>query len=201
LDVLLGEGLSTVIDMRSGNEIETAPNPFAAHGRVSYHNIGLFDHLAPKTMHDGEAQISSDPLLDFYVRTLASRRMAILDVLNAIAAASDGTVMFHCTAGKDRTGLISALLLGLVEVEYDDIISDYARTKPLIVDLVVEFLQRAEQNGTDLEKYRTMLDCKPGTMRSVIDHIADSYTSVHGYLDAIGLETTTRDRLIRRLMA
>ncbi len=200
MDTLLGQGLRTVIDMRSGNEIENAPNPFAGLGQVSYHNIGLFDHLAPDTMRKDQTQASADPLLDFYVTTLANRQAAIRDVLMAIATAQSGAVMFHCTAGKDRTGLISALLLGLVDVGENEIISDYAQTKPLIAGLVQEFLELAKENGIDLKSYRPLLACEPGTMRKVVKHIGDQYNSVPDYLAEIGLEPEMKRLLSRRLL-
>jgi len=201
IDKLLGQGLTSVIDMRSNNEIKSAPNPFAVHSRVNYQNIGLFDHLAPNAMPDDNRRPSNDPLLDFYVTTLANRQSAIRDVLNAIATAQKGAVMFHCTAGKDRTGLISALLLGLVEVKEEEIISDYVQTKPLITELVREFLELAKRNGADLTSYRPLLECNPDTMRKVMQHIKDRYNSVPDFLTEIGLQPISITLLKTRLLS
>jgi len=110
-------------------------------------------------------------------------------------------VLFHCTAGKDRTGLISALLLGLVDVEEDEIVSDYAQTKPLIADLVLEFLELARQNGTDLDSYRPLLECQPETMRKVVYHIRDQYKSVPDFLNEIGLAPDLKSLLAARLLS
>lgn len=198
---LLNGGLSTVIDLRSANEVENAPNPFLNHAQISYQNVSLFDHLAPADMRQDKKSNTRDPLLDFYISTLANRQTAIRDVLHAIAGAQDGTVMFHCTAGKDRTGLISALLLGQANVEDDEIVSDYAQTKPLIVDLVQEFLALARKNGTDLNTYRPLLECNAETMRNVVKHIRDRYVSVPKFLALIGLEADSTKRLSRRLLA
>jgi len=198
---LLDEGLGTVVDLRSANEVAAAPNPFLTHGQVTYLNVSLFDHLAPADMRRGSSGPTNDPLLDFYVSTLAKRQPAIRDVLGAIARAQEGTVLFHCTAGKDRTGLISALLLGLVDVEEDEIVSDYAQTKPLIADLVLEFLELARQNGTDLDSYRPLLECQPETMRKVVYHIRDQYKSVPDFLNEIGLAPDLKSLLAARLLS
>ena len=195
----MDHGLNTVIDLRSINEVSKAPNPFAGQNQVEYLNIRLFDHLAPTSMQKDHADDIADPLLGFYIKTLANRQTAIRNVLEAIATSADGTVMFHCTAGKDRTGLIAALLLGMADVQDDDIISDYARTKHLIADLVHEFLELARNNGADLNSYRRLLDCQPDTMRNVVTHIRDCYTSVPEYLTAIGLDSDIKDRLKQRL--
>lgn len=197
---LMDEGLTTVIDLRSQNELQKAPNPFAMLPHVNYRNIALFDNLAPDTMRNKRATPSSDPLFDFYLTTLANRQVAIRNVMTAIAEAPQGTVMFHCTAGKDRTGLISALLLGLAQVEETEIVSDYAQTKPLITELVQEFLELARNNGTDVENYRPLLECTPETMHKVVIHIRQQYTSVPDFLTGIGLEKAERKRLKTRLL-
>ncbi len=197
---LLKLGLTTVIDLRSQNELAQAANPFEEHRLISYHNISLFDHLDPKAMRKAHASDSADPLLEFYTSTLAKRQPAIRAVLTAIASAAPGAVMFHCTAGKDRTGLISALLLGMANVGSDEIISDYAQTKPLIVGLVKEFLALAEKTGTDIESYRPLLECNPATMRAALAHIQRRYRSINGYLEEIGLEQEYRQRLADRLL-
>ncbi len=201
IDKLLDQGLTSVIDMRSKNELESAPNPFAALDQVNYQNIGLFDHLAPGAIQHDFIRPGNDPLLDFYVTTLASRQTAIRAVLEAIATAHNGTVMFHCTAGKDRTGLISALLLGLAEVTEEEIISDYIQTRPLITKLVEEFLQLAKNSGTDLKSYRRLLECNPDTMRKVMKHIGDRYNSVPGFLNQIGLPASSKALLKTRLLS
>lgn len=200
MEKLLDEGLTTVIDLRALNELKVAPNPFKIHPHIAYQNIALFDHLAPDNMRDAHATTTDDPLFDFYKATLATRQPAIGNVLTAIAQAPRGTVMFHCTAGKDRTGLISALLLGLAEVGAEDIISDYAQTKPLIVGLVAEFLELARKNGTDIEAYRPLLECKPETMRNVVRYFADQYNSVSDYLAQVGLAPDLQEDLKMRLL-
>lgn len=188
-------GLRTVIDLRAMNELETAPNPFVDDPDVQYLNISLYEHLAPANMVEEEA--SKDPLLDFYVITLATRQKSICNVLEAIAAHQEGLLVFHCTAGKDRTGLIAALLLGLAEVEDRHIIADYAQTAPLIVDLVAEFLQLAQEKGMDIDAYKKLLKCEPQTMQKALNHVHETYGSIPQYLQQAGLDKATRTRLTK----
>ncbi len=188
-------GLRTVIDLRAKNELEAAPNPFVDDPDVQYLNISLFEQLAPATMIEQER--SSDPLLDFYTTTLATRQEPICKVLEAIAAHQEGLLVFHCTAGKDRTGLIAALLLGLAEVEEQQIIADYARTAPLIVGLVDEFLQMAREKGMDIDAYKKLLKCEPQTMQKALNHVHETYGSIPQYLHQAGLAPSTRTRLTK----
>ncbi len=200
LDLLLGTGLRTVIDLRAPHELANAPNPLGAVAALDYLHLPLFDALAPANVHEGATGL--DPLPHFYARTLSTRAEALREVMQAITEAPPGAVMFHCTAGKDRTGVIAALLLGNADVREEDIVADYASTERHIAPLVAEFLERARAaGGTDVEAYGRALRSRPETMRRVLADIAQSYGSVPDYLAGIGLGSTERARLAARLLS
>ena len=113
-----GQLQTATLDLRHDHELESYPNPFRAEVDVNYRHVSLFEQLAPSAMTDG------DVLHDLYVQALTTRGEAIAAVLRAIAEAPQGTVLFHCTAGKDRTGLIAALMLATVGVEHALIVED-----------------------------------------------------------------------------
>lgn len=199
LDLLLGTGLRTVIDLRAPHELAGAPNPLGVIASLDYLHLPLFDALAPANVHEGAT--GPDPLPDFYARTLSTRAEALREVMQAITEAPPGAVMFHCTAGKDRTGVIAALLLGNADVRDADIVADYARTERHIAPLVAEFLERARVNGTDVDAYGRALRSRPETMRRVLADIARTYGTVPDYLAGIGLDSEQRARLAARLLA
>ena len=201
IDRLTGAGLRTVIDLRARHEVADAPTRLVDIDGVDCLHLPLFDALAPASIGADAPRPGADPLLGFYVRTLATRQAALREVFQAIAAAPPGAVMFHCTAGKDRTGLVAALALSVADVDEAEIVEDYARTKVLIADLVAEFLDLARERGTDLAAYRRVLDCRPDTMRAVLDHLRDSYGSAGEYLTGIGIDRDGIDRLSARLLA
>ena len=200
IDTLLETGLATVIDLRAPHEVADAPTRLAGLDGVDALHLPLFDALAPDTVHAHAERPEGDPLLPFYAGTLASRQAALREVLQAIAEARSGAVMFHCTAGKDRTGLVSALTLGAAGVTEAEIVADYARSKALIADLVAEFLDLARRNGTDLDAYRRVLACRPETMRAALAHLREHYGGVGAYLDTIGLTPEQQRRLSDRLL-
>lgn len=191
---LLAEGVATVIDLRRHEECRVQPNPFADSPAVAYYNVSLFDQLAPGAMSD------QDVLYDLYIQALVRRQEAIAQVLRMIADAAEGTVLFHCTAGKDRTGIIAALLLAIAGVETATIIEDYALTKARIAPLISVFLDEAAARGTDIETFRPLLACEPQTMAETMAYIAETYGSVEAYLAAIGLTPVTIGRLRSRLV-
>ncbi len=192
--VLTGQGLTTVIDLRHDHELASRPNPFHMHPGVAYHSVSLFERLAPGDLSAG------DLLLDLYIQALTTRQAAIGAVLTLIAEAPQGVVLFHCTAGKDRTGLVAALLLALAGVADATILDDYALTKPMIAPLLDRLIAEAEERGADIAALRPLLACEPQTMAATIAHILDNHGSVEGYLLAIGLSDATIARLKTRLL-
>jgi len=126
LQFLLDYGVHTIIDLRSKEECEKQPNPFAARTDVRYHNIALLDNVIDEDA-DALGATAQEFIKDFYIGLVDNTAAAIGAVFTALADA-DGAVLFHCAAGKDRTGVIAALLLGLAGVSEADIIANYEVT-------------------------------------------------------------------------
>jgi protein-tyrosine phosphatase len=192
--LLVDEGVTTVIDLRHDRELESQPDPFHAHPAVTYHNVSLFEALIPEPGEKG------DVLYDLYIKALNHRPVEIVRVLTMIAEAPEGIVLFHCTAGKDRTGIIAALLLALAGVNADIIVEDYALTGPMIAPMIDDILAHAALHGTDLESFRPLLAADPHTMADTITYIDQHYGSAADYLAKNGLSATTAALLRRRLM-
>ncbi len=192
------EGLRMVIDLRTAREILDAPSVFDTHPGVRLVNQPLFDALSPAALAQGDAP-EGHPLLAFYVTALETRGTAICAILTSLAEEREGMVVFNCTAGKDRTGLIAALLLGIAGVSHKDIISDYAMTAALIPDLVAEFLSLSRARGGDVAAYATLLESPADTMAATLEHIVAKYGSIMGYIDHIEVPTEVLARLQSRL--
>ena len=126
-------------------------------------------------------------LLSFYLSVLHERQSTIRKVFLEIFNADPGLILFNCTAGKDRTGIIAALLLGLVKVPVADIIKNYTDSELFITELVEQFLEKSRLRGGDVESYAQMLRCPPETMANALDSISMSHTNIFTYLKFIGL--------------
>lgn len=195
---LLDEGLRCVIDLRTKNEVSSAPSFFEGLAEVEYVNLPLFDDLSPTalaTLHTEHAH----PLIPFYISALETRGAAVRDILTHIARVAEGAVLFNCTAGKDRTGIIAALLLGLAGVSDEDIIKDYVLTEQMIPDLVAEFLSISRENGGDVESYATLLQSPADTMAKMLAHIKEQHGGVEQYVLRIGFEREDLFRLTDQL--
>jgi protein-tyrosine phosphatase len=109
------------------------------------------------------------------------------ELISAMAGAGPGCVLFHCGIGRDRTGLISLLLLRLAGAEPDDIASDY--------ELSVDRLRRdAEQ-----QQIERLLAEHDTTARKIILSLLDSI-DVETYLLAAGVSASDIQRLLKRLL-
>lgn len=193
-DRLLSEGLALVIDLRGPHELLAQPNPFTADDRVAYRNIALFDAMAPIAM--------ADTPFDMAVRyrnalDRCGDRMA--QVLRAIAEAPPGVVLFHCTAGKDRTGIVAALLLLLAEVSEDDIVADYALTATLAAPMLERLRVAGRGRDVDPAHLDLVLASDPSTMQAMLSHLRSGHGGIAGYCRAIGLGSGETERLVARL--
>jgi protein-tyrosine phosphatase len=180
-------GIRTVLDLRS--EPECAADP-PAHDDFTHTRLSLFDHF------DGDESYRADLMervanLDVAERHRVLYREALeRDAVRfgqavGVLADADGGVLFHCVGGKDRTGMLTALLLRLVGVPVDAVDADYVRSETR--------LARAP-------------DREPGlniTPSGVIDHVVGDtearHGSVEGYLLQAGVRAEQLDRIRARL--
>jgi protein-tyrosine phosphatase len=122
-------GVKTVIDLRSASELAGAQDerfPRATSGAakasgVEYLHRALVDEATFDRMR------GATNMLERYLLMLGYRQNGFRDIFESIAEA-DGPVLFHCMAGKDRTGLVAALLLELAGVSRDVIAADFTET-------------------------------------------------------------------------
>lgn len=194
MGALVEAGVATVIDLRHPGELASQPNPFHANPAVRYYNVSLFDQLAP-TPKPGQ-----DLLLELYILALDTRQQALAEVLTLIAEAPQGTVLYHCTAGKDRTGVVSALVLSVAGVDTDLIVQDYALTAQMIAPMIEEMSAHAQAQGANVEYFRPLLASDPSTMVETIAYIERTHGSAVAYLERIGLSSQIIDRLRNRLL-
>lgn len=125
-----GQGLKCVVDLRSDFEARHWPDPYA-NGRdgVTYVHIPMLDRLHAKGIRDA----IPDRMSTVYKSLLDNDAQSIHGVMEAIDRyGSGGCTLFHCRVGKDRTGVIAMLLLGLAGVSDADILEDFAATQRYI---------------------------------------------------------------------
>lgn len=121
-EMLAERGVRTVIDLRGNSEVEEAP--VLAPKQVSCYHFSLMKEL-DHMMDAGDANILGSMKLD-YGKTLFGNLECCVNILTVIAERlQEGAIVFMCSAGKDRTGIIAAVLLYLCGVGREDMIADY----------------------------------------------------------------------------
>jgi protein-tyrosine phosphatase len=178
---LLDMGLKTVIDLRSQIELELQPSPFLRHNDVRYNHIPLFAQLAPVDMLTRGS--GTFDLAARYVDAVNRCRGAMGQVLGAVADADDGIVLFNCSAGKDRTGLVAAMLLSLAGVDDDQIAADYALTGNVAAALLDRLREQACARGLAQDVAAGLLSCEPAAMQSLLRHVEDRFGGFSSYFD------------------
>lgn len=172
-------GVSRIIDLRSQKERDAEPDAFGSADGIELISISLFDDLNPQQLPQGNA------LLDLYIHALETQGPVFVDVLSKIADCSGGA-LFHCTAGKDRTGLIAALLLSLSGVSHADIVEDYALTADRIGPLLQTIEKTAQAFNLSKADYIPMLECNPSTMLKTLEWLDHGFNGAEGYVRSHG---------------
>jgi protein-tyrosine phosphatase len=194
--ILVERGLTTVIDLRRPDEIGAEPNPFAGHERVAYLNIALFDALAPVS-----ALAGSFDMAERYREALDRCGDRLADALMAIATAPAGLVLFHCTAGKDRTGVLAALILLVAGVDETQISADYSLTASLANPLLARLRHRALAAGLEAAHVERVLASDAATMAAMLAYLREVHGGIEAYMSRIGLTPADTGRLVARLCA
>lgn len=187
--------LGDVIDLRSSAERNTDGCGALAEQPIRFHHLPLFDG---ETSRRADSQ-PVDTLADRYFLLAEFAKEPIGRVVETIASTSD-PVVYHCAAGKDRTGVISAVVLGLLGVEEDVIVADYAATRKNL-DAIIDRLM-------SLEGYRSILEAlppdtmhaEPKTMVDFLDRIRTEYGSMRQYVASAGVSEDVVSRLRGRLL-
>ncbi|BCX05462.1 MAG: hypothetical protein KatS3mg053_3400 [Candidatus Roseilinea sp.] len=195
---LLDYGVKTVIDLRYPAEIARYPHLAEAlnseRDRVTLHHIPLLDE-DNRTEEDILFARSRD---EWHAYVLDRRGETIAEVMRAIAHAVPGAVVLHCTAGKDRTGIISALLLDLVGVVRDDIARDYAVSEEWLRPRTQQWLEPLDeaQRAFALSLMRTA----PEYVQFALRYVDERYGGTRAYLQSVGLSPNDLNALRQRLI-
>ncbi|MGW8482505.1 tyrosine-protein phosphatase [Microbacterium sp. NPDC055903] len=122
---LVEDGLTAIIDLRSPMEVAiTGRGPLGQYP-ISYHHLPLIADVVTETPRDGG--FSHEGMGRMYLGMIAGAAPQLVTALNVIAH-TPGATAFHCAAGRDRTGVLAAMLLLALGAGDDDIVTDYART-------------------------------------------------------------------------
>lgn len=202
-DALAATGVTLDIDLRTADEQDQSPDLLASDDRFDYQRISLMGTEKmdlPKMMKS-----FPDSLGEAYVQWLGHSQPQFKQVFQRIAAEKDGTVLFHCTAGKDRTGIIAGLLLNLAGVADGDIVHNYAISahylegQPKDSAMNTQMMELIRQNPEIGRKMAGMAGTAPENMEMFLSALQQQYGGAEGYLKSIGINDREINQLKVRL--
>ncbi|SCW26310.1 protein-tyrosine phosphatase [Ruminococcaceae bacterium YRB3002] len=193
LKALKDYGITTVIDLRSKPEVVKWGNPAIDDPDIDFHNVPLFlgdpDQKEDPTM----VFLRTHPLGDFYVQVMEGLSGEIIKVLDILANTS-GVALFHCAHGKDRTGIIAAILYLLAGASQEDIIRNYEFS----YEYIRWFLDPLIEKREDVMKHTLRSDRI--NMEIMLGYINNRYDgSILAYLKESGITDDTLNRLYSKM--
>jgi protein-tyrosine phosphatase len=198
---LAAYGVRTIVDLRQHSERDEDP-PLGV--PVAVVNVSLVaDDLPPEAQRDlaktwlaapDAVTATRDAYLDILERFQANVALAV----SVVGCAPDGGVLVHCMGGKDRTGLVAALLLRLAGVGIRDIAEEYS----LSAENLAPWLSGWVDSATDKreKEFRRRMSGSPAeALVRVLEEIERRYDDVEGYLRAGGASESDLARARGRL--
>jgi protein-tyrosine phosphatase len=173
-------GISIVIDLRSPEELDRAPNPLRGRAGFAYHHAPLLDGL--NSAPDRPPEIQNLPAM--YKSLLPNAGPQIRGIFQVLGRREGRGAVFHCTAGKDRTGVIAALILDLCGVAEGDIIADYALTYERMRPFFEVMAGKARGAGITIPEHLFRSD--PAFIEEFLAFLKQRYASAESYLLGLG---------------
>lgn len=189
IQALKDYGVKAVIDLRSDFEKEQQVNPFVDDQDIDFYEVNLFDSTKASIVPEEVKQYKD--LGGVYIYMLEGMKNKFKDLFDIFLKYPYDGVMFHCSAGKDRTGITSALLLDLMGCHEYDIVKDYSESYENNIEINEELAKMMEN-----EEAKQYLKSSPRYMMELLDYLREHYGSSKEYLLQIGLKNEEIEQLI-----
>lgn len=187
-------GVRTVIDLRFAEEVARRPHPLAVAPGIRYENVPL--GMAMFDTPENQAMLAD--MGAFYCYLLDHGGDSWRHIFR-LALATDGAVLFHCTAGKDRTGVMALLLLSLAGAADEEIVADYELTEATVLPRIAQLLPICPP-GFPVAHFERALHAYPESIRAALQHLHAAYGDAATYLAAQGLTAAELAALKARLV-
>ena len=188
VDELGGETWATIVDLRTRGEVDNwGAAPHEALGARWLHRP-----LIPSLWSEESLVPGHDPvayLVERYHEMLDHGAGVFAEVVELLAEGDHAPLVFHCSAGKDRTGVTAALLLGLAGVDHDTIAADYHLTAAAM-DEIAAWFRRAHPDSTDTmaRQDHTFMAAPIEAMEVFLTELDAEHGSIEGYFSSIGVD-------------
>lgn len=184
-------GIRTVVDLRSDYEVYHQPHALKDYKDIEYYHVDLLAiedlNVVPDNIRDYH------DLSGFYIFMIEANKERFKKVFELFLDHPYDCILFNCSAGKDRTGVVSALLLDLAGCHEYDIVKDYSES----YENNLEMIKELEALLAEEQKY---LGSDPRIMMKFLAYLREYYGSAKGYLENIGLSEEQIVQLIENFV-
>jgi protein-tyrosine phosphatase len=189
---LLDLGIGAVVDLRTASEREHRPSPLVGAGVHTLH--------APIFTDDEDYPDHLATAAEVYCWWLRERRTGVAAAMTAIADAPSAPILVHCHAGKDRTGVVVALVLRLAGVSVDAIADDYAISGVQLAEMLARDRVTAVERGMDEVRVERLFTVRREAMVQTLDFVDSEHGGAVSLLRSVGLDDMRIERLSSLLL-
>jgi protein-tyrosine phosphatase len=199
LDQLAEIGLRTVIDLRTGSEVDEGHLHDPHRGITHVHLDVLGQVWKPRDLdEDADARVV---LSELYVHMLDIGAPALSEAFRTLAQSENLPAVFHCAAGKDRTGVLAAMVLSTIGVADHVIVADYAISGTNMAELIERLKRDRPEALTAMnDQPSAYLAAPPEAMDRLLAHVNSEYGSMTGYVKSIGIDSDVIEALASVLL-
>ena len=172
MEELIHMNFTTIIDLRSNNEIINKKSIFRDNNSFKYYHIRING--------DGRLPESKDDVLNSYIE-MPEGKEQIKEVFEIFATATSG-IIYYCNAGKDRTGVVTACILKFLGVNEKDIIADYLASGVFLKEMIINF-----SNSVKEKDIFPIINPNYDTMSKLFNYIENKYGSIEEYLKSCNI--------------
>ena len=186
LELLQERGIATVIDLRTSFERENGAFPVET-VPVSFHHLPLME-----TVPDFESFRTVPGFLSStYVDMVEGAGGQIAQAIEIMADASNIPLVYHCAVGKDRTGVLTAILLGILGVPHETIVADYALSTLAMDKVRDRLIARYPEAEEQIREAKELLSAEPRNMEFLLTTIEQQWGSIEAYAHHLGISAET----------
>ena len=216
--VVTGLGIRTVVDFRTDHERTERPDHVLPRSRVVVADV-LADFLATSGLPPAARlkSLMADPALAerhlgggrvrrafentyrAFVST-DSARASYRALLTELAEPAATPLLFHCTAGKDRTGWATVIVLSLLGADEETIRAEYLSVNPAVRQAFAPLVEGFTAQGGDPELALAIIGVAPEYLTAALEEVAVRHGSMEKYVrEGLGVSDETADRIRERL--
>ena len=185
-------GVTLAVDLRSPEEVLKKPSRLTGVEGIRYEKVPMIDDITTEDLQGDRPM----PIRELYEKNIDRSQQAFGRVFRLFLENKEGASLFHCTAGKDRTGMLAMLLLELADVPEEIIIDDYAATEGFMRDIFEQMSEEMLRMGMKVPE--STMHSAPENIEAAMEHVRKKYGGARAYLALGGVSSSELDELVSR---